>query len=427
MVNSSLFATLPGLLLLFALTVTAAYFDAPLIAAFLLLLLVVSAGARLWSRSVLKQTDVSIADGQRACHAGETLDFRFCVRSRSFFPLIWLDVVLPLAIKEKPRLIGEGDDPDALIALPYESPLVGLRERFAWLLWQHEIICEERLTALRRGVVTISKASLQAGDGLGMAACQRWTSLSSPVQLTVYPRLTEVDVSPFLRLIQDAEAGRRGQAEDVTLLRSSRPYQHGDPMRRINWRRLAASGAMETNQYEMITPGCITFLLELSTFGYTETIIKDAATKAGDVTRPAVREVDLERMISVIASVIRALCEKGQRFALVIPGYDGRETAILRAAGGEEGYMLAMETLAQIDYRGTETNLSDEARALRRKLGIVFLCTWENTPAAQTYEALGFLHLRQIAVRRSKESAQDNASCMLLESIERAHTQEGGV
>lgn len=196
-------------------------------------------------------------------------------------------------------------------------------------------------------------------------------------------------------------------------------------MRRINWRLLAASGAMETNQYDMITPGCITFLLELSTFGYMETVAKDAATKAGDVTRPAVRDADLERMISVIASAIRALCDKEQRFALVIPGYAGRETAVCRALGGEEGYMLAMEALAGIDYRGGETTLSDEVRALRRKLGVVHLCTWSDKPALQAYEAMGFVHLRQIAARRDGNAPSSDADCMLLESIERSDAQEG--
>lgn len=423
MVNSSLFATLPGLVFLLSMAVAAAYYDAPLIAAFLLLVLVVSALARLWSKNVLSKAEVSIEDGQRACHAGETLSLTLRVRSHSFFPLIWLNVVLPLAIKEPPKLIGEGDDPAALLTLPYESPITGLKECFAWLLWQHEILCEERLTALRRGVVTIDRASLQAGDALGMAACQRWLRLDAPARLVVYPRLTDVDVSPFLRLIQDAEAGRRGQTEDVTLLRASRPYQHGDPMRRINWRRLAMSGAMETNQYEMITPGCITFLLELETFGYTETLVRDAATKAADVTRPAVHEKELERMISAVASLIRALCERGQRFALVIPGYDGRDTVVCRAAGGEEGYMLAMEALAQIDYRGGETALSDEVRLLRRKLGVVHLCTYTDAPAAKPYEAMGMIHLRQIACL-SGGAAAEGGDCTLLSAIERA--QEGG-
>ena len=425
MVNSSLFATLPGLVCLLGMTIAAAYYDAPLIAAFLLLLLVISTGARLWSRNVLKKAEVSIDDGQRACHAGETLPLTLRVRSHSFFPLIWLNVVLPLAIKEPPKLIGEGDDPSLLLTLPYESPLTGLQECFAWLLWQHEILCEERLTALRRGVVTIERASLQAGDGLGMAACQRWVPLSAPARLVVYPRLTPVDVSPFLRLIQDAEAGRRGQTEDVTLLRASRPYQHGDPMRRINWRHLAMTGAMETNQYEMITPGCLTFLLELSTFGYIETISKDAATKAADITRPAVHEAELERMISAIAGLIRALCDHGQRFALVVPGYDGRDTTICRASGSEEGYMLAMETLAQINYRGGETSLSDEVRSLRRRLGVVHLCTYTAAPASAPYEAMDFIHLRQIACQETEEAAAAEG-CMLLSAIERSAGQEGG-
>ena len=50
MLNSSLFASLPGLFLLISLAITAAYYGATLIAAFLLLVFLRCASACLWRK-----------------------------------------------------------------------------------------------------------------------------------------------------------------------------------------------------------------------------------------------------------------------------------------------------------------------------------------------------------------------------------------
>ncbi|MBQ6859937.1 MAG: DUF58 domain-containing protein [Clostridia bacterium] len=394
MYNSSLFASPFGLVLLLALAVGALYFGAGQIAAFLLLVLLLSASARLWSRGVLQKTGISIDDGQTACHAGESMNITLRIRSRSFFPLIWLDVVVPFG--ERLLLRAEGDAPDTRHAIPPEQQVTGLRERFAWLLWQQEIACSETLHAERRGVVDITHASLQAGDGFGLSACHRFAELDHPVRFAVYPRLMQADVRPLTRQLSDAEAGRRGQTEDMTLLKSSRPYQHGDPMKRINWRYLAMSGRMEVNQYELITPGCITFVLDLFSFRYVETYTTAQDTRE---TRVVLRDQPLETMISVIASCIRTLSEQGMRFALIIPGYGQREPVLLPPGSGDIADEQAMEALAAIDYRGEPALLPhDEIRRLRRRFGVTQLCAWSSVPSlAAELEALGLSRMRVIA------------------------------
>ena len=151
--NSSLFASRLGLFALLAATIACAYWGATLIAAFLLLVLLLGLGASAWSRNVLAKASVSIADGQTACHAGDTLPLTLTVHSRSLFPLIWLDVTVPFG--ERLLVKREGDEQPQLEAEPYQKPQYGFRERFAWLLWQQEITCEESLETLHRGVVPI--------------------------------------------------------------------------------------------------------------------------------------------------------------------------------------------------------------------------------------------------------------------------------
>ena len=421
MLNSSLFASLPGLFLLISLAITAAYYGATLIAAFLLLVFLLCASACLWSRSVLKKTSVAIDDGQRACHAGETMPLTLRLRSRSFFPLIWLDVILPFG--DMPILRREGDAPGQTYTFITGTEFYGLRERFVWLLWQQEITCEETLLAVRRGVVSVPHACLQAGDGLGMAAAQRYMPLERPIRLLVYPRLVRVDINPFMRLIIDAEAGTRGQTEDITLLKSSRPYQYGDSMKRINWRYLAMTGRMEVNQYETITPGCITFFVDLFSFRYVK--VFPAGDNREDI-RVLVHEEALESLLSLIASVIHALQERSQRFALVIPGYGDHEPVVLKPSGGDAAYDLAMEALSEIDYRGQSALLpADDIRRMRRKLGSIHICSYsDSSEASDALDALGCHRLRRIACLRSgKETAGE---CTLLEDLVLSSAAEGG-
>ena len=412
--NSSLFSSPLGLLGLFVCTVAAAYFGATLVAAFLLLLFLLGLSARLWSGGVLGKTTVSVGGRQTACHAGDPLTLTLRVHSRSLFPLIWLDVFVPLG--QSLLLRHEDDDNPQQVQLPLERPVYGFSERFAWLLWQHEIACEETLLSLRRGVVEIAHVSLQAGDGLAMAAQQRWQNLERPLRLSVYPRLERVDVSPFVRLIADAQTGARGQTEDVTLLRSSRPYQHGDSFKRINWRHLALSGQMETNQFETITPGCITFAVDLSSFCYWRTVVTRYDTRE---TLPFVQEDALEAMLSAVASCIQGLFERGLRFALVVPGYGRTEGVLVRPGNGEAALLACMEALAAIDYQGQAVSLpADELRRARRELGVVHLCSLTDAPTlAEPMRALGLERTRTIACRKSGSASASDTPALLLSDL----------
>jgi len=418
--NSSLFSSPPGLGLLLLGVIASAYFGATLISAFALLLFLLCLSARLWSGNVLEKTSVSLSDGQTACHAGDTLTLTLRVMSRSVFPLMWLDVFVPLG--ETLLLRHEFDENPEKIQLPLERPLYGFSERFAWLLWQHEISCEENLLSLHRGVLHISRVSLQAGDGLAMSAQQKWMDLERPVRLSVYPRIVPVDVSPFARLIADALAGARGQTEDVTLLRSSRPYQHGDSVRRINWRHLAASGQMETNQYETITPGCITFVVDLQSFMYMKTVVSRYDIRE---TLPFVHEDDLENMLSFLASCIQGLFDRGLRFALVIPGYGKNDGMLVRPGSGEMALLACMEALAEICYAGEKTHLpADELRRMRRELGVLHLCSFTGASAvSESLQALGLERRRVIACRQSAGSSAGDAPVTLISDLSSAFAE----
>lgn len=369
--RNSRFVSIPGILCLLFFAVTAIYFRAEMIAVFLFFLFLLCASSWLWSRGVLKTVEYSVEAEQSFCYAGEQLKLNMRVRNKSFFPLIWLDVILPTGTKP---LVCPAEDPEVswYLVKGAADAQTGIRERFVWLLWQQEICWDERLRTLRRGIVEIAGAGLQAGDGFGLSARETWYPFRTPVRLVIYPRLVPVTAQPFLKITQEAVARSRGQTEDITILKSSRPYQPGDPMKRINWRLLAGSGRMEVNVYETVMPGCAAFLLDLSAFR----MEVEESSGQGTVKRMRLMERELEGMISLIASCMNVVAEHGISAALMIPSYGSQEAVICLPDQEETALTRCMEALAQLDYQAQDAGFPyEEFWSISHKLGNIYICT----------------------------------------------------
>lgn len=398
--RNSRFVTVPGLCCLLFFAVLATYFNAWMIAAFLVFLFLLCASSFLWSRSVLKRVRLSMEAPQSACYVGERLRLKLKVRNCSFLPLIWLDVILPTGKKGCVRQVGETEDSWFLVKGASDIQ-TGIRERFVWLLWQQEISWEEELQSQRRGVVEIAGAGLQAGDGFGLSARSGFYGFPAPVRLVVYPKLVPVTVQPFLKLSQEAVAESRGQAEDITILKNIRPYQPGDSVKRINWRHLAGSGRMEVNVYETVRPGCTTFLLDLESFR--RKVKREGAQ--GSYEETVAMEPELEQMISLAASCMRALAEQGLSIALLVPGYRDREAVFCFPGKQEQNLRQCMEALAMIDYQKEDVHFPyEEFWQSVHKLGTIYICTRTSRglPLASLAETLGRSRVRYLALERQQ-------------------------
>lgn len=398
--HNSRFTTVPGLAFLLFFAVTATYFQVWPIAAFLVFLFFLCISSFVWSRVVLGKVEISVKAIQNTCHAGERLVLGMGVRNHSFLPLVWLDVILPAGYKACLRQAGEtgtswfllGGDP---------KPQAGIRQRFAWLLWQQEITWEEELEAVRRGVVELSGAALQAGDGFGLSAREGWHDFPAPLQLVIWPRLVKVSVQPFLRITQEAVSADRGQTEDITLLKSIRPYQPGDSVKRINWRLLAGTGRMEVNRYETVRPGCTTFVLDLASFR--QQVKREGSQGGYEEVVPM--EEEREQMLSLVASCMEALAGQGLAVALVLPAYGGQEAVMALPGQGEPGFHRCMEALARIDYQKEDTRFPyEEFWQAAHKLGQICICT--RTDMGSSFdglaEHLGRSRVRYLALTRQQ-------------------------
>lgn len=167
--KSSLFSGILGIAALFSLAAAASYFQAWQAASFFFLLLFLCGSSFLWSRRVLKQIEVSVKALAGEGYTGDRLSLEINVRNNSFFPLTWLDVLLPTGTRELVCQTSAGNVRRYQLE-GWREAQTGIRLRFAWLLWQQEIRWTEELTALRRGAAVLEGASLQAGDGLGLSA-----------------------------------------------------------------------------------------------------------------------------------------------------------------------------------------------------------------------------------------------------------------
>ncbi|MCD8224331.1 MAG: DUF58 domain-containing protein [Clostridiales bacterium] len=411
--RTSRLASLPGLCLLLFFAIVANYFQAWLISAFLLLIFLFCLGAYVWSRGVCRRVAVSVEAPCSSCHAGERGLLKLTVRNRSFFPLVWLDVIVPTGQKPLLRPAGAAEVSWFLLH-GEEKRQTGIRERFVWLLWQQEIAWEEEYQAMKRGVVPIDGISLAAGDGFGLSVREEWYPLSRPLRLFIYPRLVPVQAERLMRANQEAAARSQGHTEDPTILKGSRPYQAGDPMKKINWRLLAASGQMITNVYETVQPGCAAFLLDLESFRRIEEK-EEGGTKI--VTR-YVREQSLERMISLIASCICALNERRVRTALVIPAYGAHEAVLCLPREDSDGIQESLEALALIDYRAEDMAFPyEEFWRSSHKLGNIYLCARTDGKSAlePLLEELGRGRSGIVALSREQDGGEYN--CLYWEDI----------
>lgn len=403
--RNSRFVTIPGIISLLFFAVVAIYFHADMAAVFLLFLFLLCFCSWLWSRGVLKTVEYGAAAKQSVCYAGEVLSLNMRVRNRSFFPLIWLDVILPTG--RKPLVCPEEDQEVSWYFVNGEAyAQTGIRERFVWLLWQQEICWEERLTTRRRGIVEISGAGLQAGDGFGLSARETWYPFDVPLRLVIYPKLVPVAVQPFLKITQEAVARSRGQTEDITILKSSRPYRPGDPMKRINWRMLAGSGRMEVNVYETVMPGCAAFLLDLPSFR----LMVEESCGQGTVQKLKAREQELEGMISLIASCMNAVTEHGISVALMVPAYGEREAVFCLPDQEDTVLSRCMEALARIDYETQETSFPfEEFWRISHKLGNIYICTMsdERSGMDELAQRLGRSRVKYLCLKKtSRENGE---------------------
>lgn len=321
--RSSVLVSLPVLVGSLVLCVLAAFFRQTTLASILMFLCLLSGFSRLWAFRSAHKISITIDGGTRAFFPGEETEFDICVRNDKFLPVVWLEVVFPLArslcmTSEDSRRPQDWEVKE-LQERGASDKLVG-EKRCSFLLWYESMRFTSRWKANRRGVYSTERWHLRTGDGFGLTQVEHDLPKEAKQQFVVYPRLIPVSPQLFLRNLWNADTGSKGVMEDITVIRSTRDYQTSDSLKHINWRLTARGLPLSVNVYEDILPKNVHFLFDGESF-----------------SSPAPHLEELEDALSILASEVVRLAEQQVRCGLSLcQGRDTPATDIFESQTPEE-------------------------------------------------------------------------------------------
>ena len=385
-------ATAAGLVMLGLLTLLAAYLQIPALLAALLVVWLLCLIAYVWARLALSRLDVSLDGEDSRAFPGEELSVDARLENRKFLPLLWVEARFPL---DRDSCVAPAEEEEAAEGERPEEDRA-LTERFLWVMPQQSIRWQQRAWAVHRGVCRFDSLELASGDGFGLADRRRRISLGAGFRFVVYPAVREVDVSPILRRMSELERFDRGLYTDNTLIKTIRDYQEGDSFRDINWRVLARQGSLQVNVREKLAMRRVCLAADLESFSYTRTI---EAGGESHMERLVYGE-ELERMLSLVASVIVAVHEQGVLCSLVIPGAGEAPARVLTPEVRETQVPELLTALAEVAYRGEKSSFpGEEMLAKRHRLGQLFLfsrvCPGGESAPERSLEGLPLLRVVQ--------------------------------
>ena len=306
--RSSVLVSLPVLGLLLLGGVLAAFFRQERLAFVLMFVFLLAGASRAWAALAARKVSVSVSGAARGMLPGEEVRLELTVRNDKFLPLVWLELFFPLSrsLCLTPEESRKPDDWEmlGLEEMGASTQLVG-EKRCSFLLWYETARLSIRWRANRRGVYSSAGWRLRTGDGFGLTQIAARRPLDPPPVFVVYPRRVEVDPGPFLRQLWSGQTGDRGYFEDVTVMKSVRPYLPGDSWKRIDWRLAARDQGLQVRQYETIRPRTVHFILDGTSFL--------GLSPEND---------ELEDALSLLASLLVELDGAGVRCGLSLPQTD---------------------------------------------------------------------------------------------------------
>lgn len=383
-----------GLAFLAALTLVSAYLRAAALEAMLIALLLLCSAAYFWARAALGHIEVELEQEDLRAFPCELMEAGARLKNAKFLPVIWLEARFPTSgtscVAPPPDETGEPESGDT-----QSGEDRALRESFLWVMPQQTILWRQQALAVRRGVCEIRGMELFSGDGFGLSGRKRTAALERGFRFIVYPEIRKVDASVILARLTELERSRDGFYTDTTLINSIRDYRDGDSFRDINWRLLARQGKLEVNVHEKMAMRRLCLIPDLGSFARTEVRDIDGEKQTVRCTYAD----QLERMLSLTASVIAAVSERDALCSLVIPSVDGAPARIISPEERETQVTQLLTAIAEIDYHGGDCVFpTAEIAESSHMLGQLFLFSLSgaDTGAQDEWESAGLRPLRVV-------------------------------
>lgn len=324
--RSSYLTTMPVLIAFLIFGVLSAVWEWIAVSALLLFLFLLAMLSRIWAQAAISRLSVGVEAGGKGVFPGESFTTTVTVRNEKLLPVLWMELFLPLSknhclIPEENRQPEEWEKP-SLTEWDVSDTLVG-SFRIPGLLWHEERSESIRWTAVRRGVYATKFWRIRTGDGFGLAQVD--TKADNNDIFAVFPALRDVDPAFFLRKLWNEETGAKGVMEDLTLIRSVRPYSASDPAKHINWRLKARGLPLQVNIYEDTLPRGVHFILDGESFSGPEPHLEE-----------------LEETLSLLASLTVELETHQVLCGLSLPMGKGNEPVSVLAEEGTEALLWAL-------------------------------------------------------------------------------------
>ena len=301
---SSLIVSLPAVLLWLILGLVCAAFSLSLLSGIFLFLFLLCAAARYWGARAMEGLSMELGCERLRLYPGMSTELDYTLKNNKLLPLIWLELSQNAPERD---CMSPDESFEQYEYIPLEdsdeSRIRSWRRSFSLVMPYETLSVSTAWQANRRGLYKPDFLLLRSGDGFGLTQVERRFPADRLPEFVVYPRNVPVDVSMFLQNDWEHVVGSAGFAEDISILRGTRPYQAGDSWKRINWRLAAREpGQIKVNFYETVQPRTVMFILDGESFcGFEDDFSL------------------LEESLEVLGSVINALFEKGVCCGLCLP------------------------------------------------------------------------------------------------------------
>ena len=337
--QGSNFVTPAGIIIVGILILVAAFFGMTGLEALLAAVLILSLLAYFWGRKSLSHLDIRTEEPQCRSFPGDEPEVTVTIKNDKFLPLVWLESRFPL-LEEGPIAAPETDEEKS-----------ALKSRFLWLMPRQSLTFTQKAVAKKRGISRYETLSMSSGDGFGLSSLTNAVPLAAPFRFIVYPAIHDVTISPIENRLRELENHRNGYYTDPTLISTIRDYQPGDSMKNISWRQLARTGNLQTNVHESMRMSRFCLIPNLHSFVYYQKQTVDGNEKLVKLLHTE----ELEKMLSLLASIVVRAQEQGILCSLVLPAIGPSPARILIPESLSTQVPELLTALAELDYQGEDT------------------------------------------------------------------------
>lgn len=208
-----------------------------------------------------------------------------------------------------------------------------------WLRVEPPVAGAMTVVPARRGVVQRVRVEVRSAAPLGLVWWRRWVDVVLERAMDVGPHPVEVSLSFPLGGGTAGSQERWGSAQGADMVRSTREYVPGDPIRLVHWPATARTGAVVVKDLEAPADRVLAIAVDLRDFD--EEAVETAASRAAGLAGAALR--------SGVGVVLLTAEADGGRVGRVATATEvGRRLARAVAGAPPEGPVPAGATLVRV-------------------------------------------------------------------------------